>query len=228
MAIYSAGYLSPIKNKLGGAVGRRWRNLNVLASYQGNVKNPRTYNQQLNRLRLATISTIARGCQAVIRAGMTNYVAGTKTPARSFFIKENISAVTVVDTETATVDWTALKVSRGIIPTVAAGTAQFDTPLQVDLPFDVSNIATAYPSYWNKMKVYGFIYCPDEGYGILSDPTSVSIAGHTVSIMVPSLWTGMKVHCWLFTVVEEIGDNEYGWKNGDATDSVYVGSGNIS
>lgn len=89
MALYNAGYLSPIRKKLGNAVGRKWRTLNVLAVYQPNVHNPNTEAQQIVRWRFGSAARLAMRAAGILGIGLRDYCRGNVAPPRSAFIGLN-------------------------------------------------------------------------------------------------------------------------------------------
>lgn len=217
MAIYNAGYLSPIRKKLGNAVGRKWRNLDVLSVYQPNVRNPRTSAQQVNRYRFGALSSIAMNVATAVRLGFEAVTRGTKVPVRSYFIKVNWSKVTATSEGVVTVAYPDVIFSKGGLPMVQFGTPSFSEPLEVTVPLADSGSATgASPDD----DVYMLVYDADNGESILSTPKKRN--DEAITVMVPDYWNGHNVHCYGFGIG---GGTE---NMGVTSNTRYLGTGVIS
>lgn len=127
MAIYHAGYLSPIRKKLGNAVGRKWRTLDVLAVYQPNVSNPNTQAQQYVRKRFTYLAKMAMRSALAITKGFTNATNGTKVPPRSKFIGMNFGNVSYDGSYT-------VNYSNFIFSTGSLEPAEFEGSVDVSSP----------------------------------------------------------------------------------------------
>ena len=217
MAIYNAGYLSPIRKKLGNAVGRKWRTLDVLAVYQPFVSNPKSEAQELVRTRFAFAASLAMAFDSAVKIGFKGICDGTKVPERSMFIKKNWSNVHADTPGAATVDYTELVIAQGSLPECSFGNASFADPLQVEVPM---NDTTELPNADAHDKVYLYVYSPEAGAGVMGDV--VTRADESVKCLVPAYWNGHRVHAWGFAVGAGV-DNA-----GKISVSRYLGSGTIS
>lgn len=218
MAIYFAGYLSPIRNKLGNAVGRKWRTLDVLAVYNGRPRNPRTSAQQMNRLHFGTLGNLAMSFSSIIALGYTKTCAGTPVPPRSYFIKENWGQVAVASPTTATVDYPEIVCGKGTLVAASYGAADFSDPLSVSVPLtDNTGVGNALATD----KVQIFVYSPEAQAGMISDVKTRS--DESVVCVVPADWNGHRVHVYGITYGANGTDNE-----GLNSVSRYLGSGTIS
>lgn len=226
MAIYSAGYLSPIKNKLGNAVGRRWRNLNVLAVYRGTISNPRTTAQQKQRARFKTLSELARTFAPVVNISMNQSSAGTKRFPRALFMHLNNGAVTATSPSSVTIAYNKLQLSDGNMMCAAFGAANFSTPNSVRVDFDATNIESAYPNV-DLMSLYArvIVYCPQAGYYV-ANGDDLSASGVTVTV--PTNWNGLTVQVYAFCYVYSAEYPDYGLNIGDYSKTQYCGTGTIS
>lgn len=214
MAIYFAGYLSPIRNKLGNAVGRKWRTLDVLSVYNGRPRNPRTTAQQAQRTKFGYIAKVARAFSTAVEMGFKPLCDGTPVPQRSMFIKKNIENVDVTDITNPTIDLTEVICAEGGLPNAAYGTASFADPLSVTVPLtDTSSV----PGASNSDRVYIFVYNKDQNAGILS--TAKQRPDVEVIVNVPATWNGEKVHVYGFVVNAD---------NSSVSNSIFIGQGNIS
>lgn len=219
MAIYNAGYLSPIRKKLGNAVGRKWRNLDVLAVYQPFVHNPNTDSQKSVRSRFGAAATLAMHMAAAVEMGFEATCRGTKIPQRSMFIKKNWSEF-LADTPThVTVDYTELKLSAGGLTVPSKnGNLDFSDPLSVNVAFNAySGESTATIDKDDVVVVVAF------------DPTANmcylkegSRDDNGVTVSVDMLSNGNTVYVYAFA----IGGGSL--TLGKASETVYLGSGTIS
>lgn len=195
MAIYFAGYLSPIRNKLGNAVGRKWRTLDILSVYNGRPRNPRSAAQQTQRAKFAFIATMARAFAPAVNLGFKAICDGTPIPQRSMFIKKNIQHVDATDVANPTIDYPEVVIAEGGLPAAGYGAPSFADPLSVEVP--LTNTSDA-PGADPRDKVYLFVYCPSLTTGILSAP---KVRGdESVAVNVPSTWVGTRVHVWGFAI----------------------------
>ena len=217
MAIYFAGYLSPIRNKLGNAVGRKWRTLDVLAVYNGRPRNPRTTAQQSQRAKFGYIAKVARAFSTAAELGFKPMCDGTPVPQRSMFIKKNIDNVDVTDITAPTIDLTEIVCAEGGLPNASFGNASFADPLSVSVPLtDTSDT----PGADRRDNVYIFVYNKDQNSGILS--AGVARGNAEITVTVPATWNGERVHVYGFVV----GNGPE--TMGSVSNSVFIGQGNIS
>ena len=59
MGKFHNGVLGTMTGKVGGVVGRTWKGINTVASYQPNVSNPRTNSQMAQRGKLSALTALA-------------------------------------------------------------------------------------------------------------------------------------------------------------------------
>lgn len=214
MAIYFAGYLSPIRNKLGNAVGRKWRTLDVLAVYNGRPRNPRTTAQQTQRAKFGFIATIARAFESAVSMGFKPMCDGTPVPERSMFIKKNIHLVDASTPEAPVMTYTDIVCAEGGLPNATFGSVDVSNPLSVEVALtDTSDV----PGASNGDRVYIFVFNPDQKSGIISGGKQRN--DEVVAVNVPSVWNGERVHVYGFV---------YNSDNNEVSNSVYVGTGSIS
>ena len=221
MAIYFAGYLSPIRNKLGNAVGRKWRTLDVLSVYNGRPRNPRTVAQQSARMKFGALANIAMGFSPAAKIGFKPICDGTPIPERSMFIRKNYDEVEVQMQDgrpvSTTVDYTALVLAEGTLPEAGWGNATFTNPLSVDVAVtDTSDM----PGALETDKIALFVYSPEAGAGMLS--TEKVRDDDDIAVTVPNQWNGHRVHVWGLCYGAPNTDNA-----GKVSNSRYLGSGTI-
>lgn len=213
MAIYNAGYLSPIRKKLGNAVGRKWRTLDVLAVYQPFVSNPRTEPQQLVRTRFGKLAQIAMMLSAGVSKGFEGICKGTKVPQRSMFIKKNWNHVHADVPGSSTVDWEELTIAQGglAIPVIGALTAPSANTIKLALndagQGDPTVISTA-------DEVYMVLANPNKSMGLIS-ATTLRVE-EEIEMSVPSNWVGDRLHAYVFAIgkgnqdLDKISNSIYG------------------
>jgi len=217
MAIYFAGYLSPVRNKLGNAVGRKWRTLDVLAVYNGRPRNPRTNSQQIVRSRFASAASTARAFDSAVKIGFKPICDGTPIPERSMFIKKNWEHFTCDTPGSVTVEWSSLVISEGSFAAPVLANATFTNPLEVDV---AQTETTSAEGALATDIVRLFVYAPEANAGILGE--AEDRATSTLKVMVPSQMVGLRVHVWGFCYGASGSANA-----GKVSNSLYLGSGSI-
>lgn len=218
MAIYFAGYLSPIKNKLGNAVGRKWRTLDVLSAYNGHPRNPRTTAQQIQRGRFGAAAILAGAFGDAVLLGFEAVCKGTKIPQKSFFIKKNWESITSDTPGSITIDYTTLVIAQGTLVKPAMGAPTFTNPLEVGV-VNTDNSGTGNAKATDY--IYVFVYSPEAGAGILSSGNKRADASVTVDV--PASMNGHRVHVWGFAYGDPDHENA-----GLVSGSTYLGTGTIS
>lgn len=216
MATINRGILDGFFGKVGTVVGSFWKGIPVMRAYVRRIHDRKAAPQLLVRARFTALVNLSSAFLSAIRIGLRNAAASSRTTESNVFTKKNWAAVQATGADTVTVDYSSLTVASGPLTGVLFGTADFDTPQQVEVSFE-SNEECDKTSLDDL--VYLFVYCPDAKGGILSAP--VKRSAHSVSLMVPAYWGGMTVHLWGFTLGDGI-DNA-----GTLSDSTYIGSGNI-
>lgn len=217
MAIYFAGYLSPIRNKLGNAVGRKWRTLDVLSVYNGRPRNPRTAAQQAQRTKFGFVAGLAREFASAAALGFKPLCDGTAIPQRSMFIKKNIESVDMSDPTAPSIDKESIVLAEGALPEADLAAPTFADPLSVKV---VQTDSTGIPGASRNDSVYIYVWDAEAGTGILSGAKERDAA--TIEVNVPALWNGHRVYVYGFVV----GGNDENM--GKVSNSRYLGSGTIS
>lgn len=220
MAKYYAGYLSPIKNKLGNAVGRRWRNLDVLAVYQPNVKNPRTSKQRAQRNRLGFTSRLARSLNPVISITLARVCAGTKTFPRAKFVSLNIKNTTT----SGTIDrWQDVILSDGKMLNPSFGAATATANNGVSITWAEQDLHEALPDAdTDACKVTFVVYNSIKMQVVSSRPAAVSAESATV--VCPGAWIGDTCQVYAYTQCLGEADLVEGIKIGDYSRNAYLGT----
>lgn len=225
MAILKTGYLSPFKNKLGNGVGRRWRNLNVVAEYNGTPRNPRTTAQQVQRGRFGVLSELARAFSSTLKDSLGGICEGTKVFPRAKFISLNNGAVTSTNPATVNIDYGEIIVARGNVERPQFENPDFETPATVEVGFNLAAFEAQYPlADKADLKIRIVVYSVDGKFIMTKEATGD--AG-SVSCVVPDYLAGTKAHVYGYSRWDGDDMPEYGLKKGDVSDSMYVGQGNI-
>lgn len=222
MAKYRLGVMGTFKNKVGIVVGRKWRNINVMSAYQGDVKNPNTKKQQLIRMKFGTLSSLAASLSKPVSYGYAGVSAGTKVPQRCAFIKENYggNVVEVTLPDTIEVDYTLMQVSKGSHMEASFGRLQFDDPLTVTVTFSYEVIAD-----FSKEtdKVFLVVFNPGVNRVVMAQAAA---RAHTISCVVPNAWNGENVHVYAFIVDGDV--EGLPTDPSQVSNSQYLGNGSIS
>lgn len=216
------GVLGEQFGKVGPVVARKFRTENVYSAYQKNVSNPRTEKQQIQRMKFKALSELAHNfaCGAIF--GFRAAAKGSNLSPRNLFQKTNWEMIEATSLDSMRIDYTGIAVSKGGLDNVAFGTASFDTPGSVKVTFVSNNVACQQTA---NDKVYIYIYCPDAGTGVLSEGVKRDEANITVHV--PAIWNGLKVHVYGFCRNEGQAVEEFGLAAGEASPTQYVGSGDI-
>lgn len=210
------GYMGDQIGKLGPAVGARWKGKMVYRSYQQFVHDPSTKRQTLVRARFKQLAVMASAFLNALRIGLAKVAKRYQNTEGNNFMRLNWPAVTATSAEQVTVDYASLVISTGHLPQVDFGTPDFDTAGKVTVPIGGVVIEPAKTTD----KVYLYVYQPDTGLGLLSEPALRSDS--SVSIDVPSVWSGMRVHVYGFAAGAA---DEY---EGELSPSTYVGTGDLA
>lgn len=228
MAKYDAGYLSPITNKLGNAVGRRWRGVPVLAVYNGNPRNPRTAAQSLQRAKLAFISGLCKQVLPAVKEGLTSYCKGSKVFPRAMFVKRNIGLVTGATPDNLQIEYSEMILSDGAVYKPMAGTPSFDIPNQVSLSIQ-SVMQDQLPGVSEgDFQATIVVYNKDAGEVVVRGGANMVVGGATtMDVDVPARWNGTRVYVYVFAVAATDKFAYYGMPKGACSPTCYAGAGMI-
>lgn len=221
MAKYRLGVMGTFKNKVGIVVGRKWRNLDVMSAYQGDVKNPNTSKQQIVRMKFGTLSSLAADFSKAVHYGYAGVSSGTKVPQRCAFIKDNYGGhvVDVTLPDNISVDYTLMQVSKGSHMGASYGNPQFDEAQTVKVEFSYEVI----PDFSKATdKVYLVVYSPDEGRCVMAQGLA---SARKISCVVPNGWNGETVHVYAFVIDGDV--EGLPTDPNQVSNSHYIGSGSI-
>ena len=108
MGKFHNGVLGTMTGKVGGVVGRTWKGINTVASYQPNVSNPRTNSQMAQRGKLSALTVLA----SMLNTGFIKPLwdrDAKKMSGFNAFIQANMAAVN----EVGVINWDNLIASKG-------------------------------------------------------------------------------------------------------------------
>ena len=219
MAKTFGAVLGKQSGRIGQIVGRVTRGKQYFAALPTVAKDRKVSTKEADvRLKFKTLAQLAKGFKQGIKVSLERYAkyAPYITPF-NHFVKINKGAVTAQG-GTVEVDYGNILMTPegGDIPAVGFGTADFEEPLTVKVPFtpnsDVPGADTA-------DQVYIFVYEPESGTGVLAQPVQRN-AGD-IETHLPSTWSGLEVHVYGFA----IGAGRDNLGLGSA--SAYIGTGNV-
>lgn len=108
MGKFHNGVLGTMTGKVGGVVGRTWKGINTVASYQPNVSNPRTNSQMAQRNKLSALTALASQMNTGFIKPLWDRDS-KKMSGFNAFIQANMSAIN----ENGTLIYDNLVASRG-------------------------------------------------------------------------------------------------------------------
>lgn len=154
MGKFHNGVLGTMTGKVGGVVGRTWKGINTVASYQPNVSNPRTNSQMAQRGKLSTLTALASQLNTGFIKPLWDRDA-KKMSGFNAFIQANMSAVD----SNGDIVWADLIASRGkmVKPVLTVNNA---VPGEFDLLWS-TEISDAYSQ--SSDKLYLAVIDPESG-----------------------------------------------------------------
>ena len=154
MGKFHNGVLGTMTGKVGGVVGRTWKGINTVASYQPNVSNPRTNAQVGQRNKLTGLTQLASQLNTGFIKPLWDRDA-KKMSGFNAFIQANMAAVSAL----GVVDFTILVASKGKM-TAPTGLSTAIVGTNIELTFDAA-VSDAYglPSD----KAFAFAVVPSTG-----------------------------------------------------------------
>lgn len=222
MSVIHGKIMGTARKRTGDVVFRKWRSATISSVYQPIVKNPRSAAQQIQRAIFTVLSKLAVDFSPVLYIGMGDFVRGSMMSPRNAFVKYSKGAITALTPDNITTDWEKIVVSKGGLPKMGLGALGFDNPLEVEIP---CSVPMSLQGYTSDLKVYNAIYCIDLDEFLVKEDVATS---PSITVTVPGHWSGQKVHVWQFVVYTGANVPEYGYYTGQTSDSVYMGSGNVS
>lgn len=210
--------LGNINGKLGEVVGQSWMGKKVLRKYVSDVKNPRSDEQVVQRMRFGEVGRLSVELGEAIAIGMKS-AGRAKGPmtAANLFMQLNLPNAEVSEEGAIEVDFSRLQLSQGSLPEVSFGAANFDGAGEISVGFEGRSESKGSDT---SDEVYLTAYNPQ-------DRVSVTAVGgrrgeQTATLKVPSRWSGQRVHLYGFVVGTTKDKNK-----GRVSRSSYLGSGMV-
>ena len=205
MATFSKGILGGFSGRVGNIVGARIFGIDVMRSYQPNVKNPRTPAQVAQRNKFSLLVAFISLMLPIIRTGF-KFVANKMSEFNKAVSVNILSAVTGTDPNYQ-IDYPNVTFAQGSLTSAK------------DPALNMANPLTASLAWVNNAGV-GLAADTDVLHGIVYNPTKDSYAyldlntrqDEFCDITVPADWATETVHAWGFFVSDDgsmIGDSDY-------------------
>ncbi len=228
MANQDFNVLGNQRGKVGNVVGFVRKGKQCYRGYVAHVSQSKSEALAIWKARFATLGKLGMAFRGAVNRGYQRLLKGSGMTAVNIFVKKNKEAVTLASLGSdPTVDYGALVVAEGNLPFVSFGAIDTSEESTVEVPFDTDS--ATYPGATENDQVYLFVYQPDTLTGIMSLPASRSAGA--VTLEVPKVWSGMKVHVYGFAVNPE----EHWDENllatipqGEASNSTYIGQATIA
>ena len=206
------------RGKLGNTYGRKVHGvaLNALMPTPRGNKNA-TEEMRDIQLRFKTLAQMASAFLATIVIGLKTRAKAIGPLVSQFdaFIKDNWGAATAQG-GVVEVQYGNIKIAEGNLPEVGFGSANFEEPLHVSVNFTPNSDA---PGANASDEVRLVVYEPISNKTVMSAPVKRSIG--TIEMALPSIWSGMTVHVYGFTVGASTTNK------GIVSDGSYIGTGNV-
>ena len=182
MGKFHNGVLGTMTGKVGGVVGRTWKGINTVASYQPNVSNPRTNSQMAQRGKLTALTQLASQLNTGFIKPLWDRDA-KKMSGFNAFIQANMANVS----ELGVINFAGLIASKGkitaphnVVVSLGAGVIEVEfSPAVIDsygLPSD---------------KVYCALISPNDFEVVLSSGVASRSEG---SLSIP--YSGLELENW--------------------------------
>ena len=139
MAIHNGLHSTRVRKSIGLLTYAAWRGIPTVRSKATEVRNPRTTAQIIQRARMRALAKVGSSAKPAADRGFQAQAIG-KSPY-NVFCSENMAAVTGNANDTAVIDFTALKFSKGSLG--AAGSPQLGPEAggMVPVDFDATDLA---------------------------------------------------------------------------------------
>ena len=205
-------------NKVGNIVGYMSLGKQVTRAYQGEVRNPRTTAQVLQRAKFKALLVASRMFVGAYRLGLKDEARSRKRTAYSQFMAVNAVNVTGSNPDALTINHEAMVCAVGIIPNMVLDSDHID---QTSVPGTIS-VAVQDRNSGSFLsrdddEFYLVATCPELNQGCIG--TKVARGSATeLEVTPPSVWNGHKVYIYIFGL-GTAGDNQ-----GKSSNSDHVGA----
>lgn len=173
---------------MGPAVGYMWNGKWCLRSRPAIVRNPRTPRQMECRALFAEQVRLAAAMRRGVLRGMTVAAREMGMTAYNLFVSVNQEAFSSEEGRLR-VDWQRLTLSVGDVAPVEFGRAAVDEHGVLSVRVNGHTVSSGRRSPFDEVRLY--VYCPDEGAGVLS--STVARYDKKISILLPTFFLGKEV-----------------------------------
>lgn len=232
-----------LKGRIGNVVYSSVKGNTIARVYQPVVANPNTYRQQISRAKFSVGGKLAKGLLRYITAGFNNGYSGREfQQAVKAMVKEENSIVTATSPDEVEINyslaWKALSLDQmPLFCSFSAPDFETEGKCEIDLTdVDTMGIEAEVGRLAN-MGLVVVCYQPDLRMSVVfsGDMQSIVETLHSkVSINLPNLWTGMRVHVYAMNKViptshNGVASSRQPWMYPSKTSqSYYVGVGDAS
>lgn len=204
-------------NKVGNIVGYMSLGKQVTRAYQGEVRNPRTTAQLLQRAKFKTLLEESRMFVGAYRLGLKDEARSRKRTAYSQFMAVNAGNITGNNPDALTIDHDSMVCAMGVIPNMTLDSDHID---QTSVPGTIS-VAVQDRNEGSFLarsddEFYLVATCPELHEGCLGSKVVRGVATEC-EVTPPSYWSGKKVYIYIFGL-GTAGDNQ-----GKSSNSTCVG-----
>ncbi|MFC2107286.1 DUF6266 family protein [Bacteroidota bacterium] len=212
MATYSKGILGGFIGKVGNVVGSRIFGIDVMRSYQPNVRNPKTEGQLTQRGKFRLIVSFISLMLPLFKEGFKH--AANKMSAFNKAVSVNIADAITGTLPNFLIDYPNVKFSQGSLDGFYEQDAMFDTtPLTVSFAW-TNNPG---PNADANDKFVGIVYNPTKDK--YESSNTILRQDEVCDITVPADWAGEVVQAWGYYI---------GADGSAVSDSLYFGTGTIA
>lgn len=202
--------------RLGNNVFYARRGVQMARIWQPVVSNPKTAKQTLTRAKFTILTQMAQKFGNIIQIGFKDALTSAQT-SRNLFVKYNYKLVSGTNPADFEVAYDEIRISKGSLPVLTFGTVNYQTPQSVIIPISDGNINDVGASGDDRLAFA--IYCPELNK-VVTTIGSHSRSDANVTIAVPNLWSGMKVHVYAFAISASDANK--------VSNTIYVGSGTLA
>lgn len=219
MAIISGSAMGQFKNKFLNAVTQKWNGLNVARGYQPDVFNPNTNKQQLVRARFSAAIKLAKALRATLKLSMLSLARSLHSTMYGTFCSINWDAINASQPDDVTIDYSAMKVSKGGLQGVESDTIDWGAQEHLTVKATFADNTGVGDADAND-EVFLVLYQPELEQSVVSSSSTRSTG--SVGVVLPNAWNGMTAHAYLFCVGQGVNTA------GMVSDSMYVGNGEVA
>lgn len=187
--------------KVGNLVGYSIYGKQAFRAYQPVVRNPKSEAQTTQRAKISLLTSLSIIFRAAARLGFTDEARARGCSAVNYFVHMNYPNVTGTTPDNVSINPTRIVCAKGNVPGVTfSSTINTSTPGRIVMT--VTDVNAQVEGASDEDNIYCYVYCQDAGAGILSAPARRT-EGATLSVSVPTSWSGLEVYVYGFVVNPE-------------------------